>query len=487
MAKELFIPKLGQTVEEVRLVRFLVEDGAKVDQGQEVLEVETDKAVFAVESPAKGFIHFGPFKEDTTVPVLTVVGVVGKADEKFAPQGETSETAEAQAATEAPGTPSASAPAEAAPVAPAPEGPGKVFASPRAKKLAAEEHVDLSKVTPTGGGGVRVAERDVVAYLESAPKATPIAERMAVEAGIDLRSLTGTGAGGMITKEDVQRAVEQGSKGAGERRRVGEGETATAPSPVAPAAPPSAVTPAPALPSALAPAVQGEVRERVALKGVRAIIAERMAASAHTVARVTLFMDVDATEFVGLRERLKAKVSEVWGFAPGYNDLLIRVVSVALRQYPYMNARITPDAIEYLNPIHVGMAVDTDRGLMVPVVRNADQKNLRQIGGELRELVERARKGRSLPTDFGGTFTITSLGPMDVDGFTPIINIPEAAILGVGRIADKAVVYKGQLAARKMMTLSLAFDHRITDGAPAARFLKTIKEYVEEPFLLLAE
>jgi pyruvate dehydrogenase E2 component (dihydrolipoamide acetyltransferase) len=133
------------------------------------------------------------------------------------------------------------------------------------------------------------------------------------------------------------------------------------------------------------------------------------------------------------------------------------------------------------------MAVDTDRGLLVPVVRNADQKNLRQIGSELRELVERARKGRSLPDDFGGTFTITSLGPMDVDGFTPIINVPEAAILGVGRIADKAVVYKGQLAARKMMTLSLAFDHRVSDGAPAARFLKYIKELVEEPYLLLAE
>lgn len=220
---------------------------------------------------------------------------------------------------------------------------------------------------------------------------------------------------------------------------------------------------------------------------MRGVIAERMAASARSVARVTLFMDVDATEFVALRERLKTKVSEAWGFAPGYNDLLIRVVATALRQYPYMNARITPDAIEYLNPVHVGMAVDTDRGLTVPVVRNADQKNLRQIGSELRVLVDRARKGRSLPDDFGGTFTITSLGPMDVDGFTPIINVPEAAILGVGRIADKAVVYKGQLAARKMMTLSLAFDHRITDGAPAARFLKTIKELIEEPFLLLAE
>ena len=464
MAKELFIPKLGQTVEEVKLVRYLVEDGAKVDQGQEVLEVETDKAVFAVESPGKGFIHFGPYKEDTVLPVLTVVAIVGKADEMFAVSG----AAEAAPAEEVPSERAvAAAEVFTAPEAPAANvAPGKVFASPRAKKLAAEERVDLAKVTPTGGGGARVAERDVVAYLESAPKTTPVAERMAADAGIDLRGLTGTGAGGTITKDDVQQAIEK-AKAPVVTTSVG--------APAAPKMTTEVVT------------TSAEVVERIPLKGVRGVIAQRMAASAHTVARVTLFMDVDATEFVALRERLKAKVSEAWGFAPGYNDLLIRVAASSLRQFPYMNARIAPDAIEILNVIDVGMAVDTDRGLLVPVVRNADKKNLRQVGSDLRELVDRARKSRSLPTDFGGTFTITSLGPMDVDGFTPIINTPEAAILGVGRIADKAVVYKGALAARKMMTLSLAFDHRITDGAPAAKFLKHIKELIEEPYLLLAE
>ena len=464
MAKELFIPKLGQTVEEVRLVRFLVDDGARVDQGQEVLEVETDKAVFAVESPGKGFIHFGPFKEDTVLPVLTVIATVGKADEKFAPEGAPAETGPVESVQ----------PAETSTVANL-QSPvanlSKPFASPRAKKLAAEEHVDLSKVTPTGGGGVRVAERDVVAFLASTPKATPIAERMATDAGIDLRAISGSGVGGAITKEDVQQAIEKG-----------RGEEEKAPAVTVPATPVSAVPTTP-----LAGEQMPEVLQRIPLKGVRGIIAERMAASAHTVARVTVFMDVDATELVALRERLKAKVSEAWGFTPGYNDLLIRVTAAALRKYPYMNARITADAIEVLGPIHIGMAVDTDRGLLVPVVRDADRKNLHQIGSELRELIERARKGRSLPSDFGGTFTITSLGPMDVDGFTPIINVPEAAILGVGRIAAKPVVYNGQITARKMMTLSLAFDHRVSDGAPSAKFLKHIKELIEEPYLLLAE
>ncbi len=468
MAKELFIPKLGQTVEEVRLVRWMVEDGARVDQGQEVLEVETDKAIFAVESPAKGYLHKGPFAEDTVLPVLTVVAIVGKQDEKFPAAGASTEAAAtAQAADSAPAAqPESSAPAQAQ----AAEA-GRVFASPRARKLAEQEGVDLSKVTPTGGGGARVAERDVMAYLQSAPKATPIAERMAAEAGIDLRSIQGTGANGAITKEDVQQAIAQ---------------RASAPQPAA--VEEKAPVAAPTIPAApAAPAPQGDVLERVPLKGVRAVIADRMATSTRTVARVTLVMDVDATEFVAVRERLKARFAEEWGFAPGYNDMLVMVVARALRKFPYMNARMTSDAIEYLARIDIGMAADTDRGLTVPVVRNADQKSLRQIGAELRELVDRARKGRSLPDDFGGTFTITSLGPLDVDAFTPVINYPEAAILGVGRIAAKAVVLNDQIVARKMMTLSLAFDHRITDGAPAARFLKYIKELIEEPFLLLAE
>jgi pyruvate dehydrogenase E2 component (dihydrolipoamide acetyltransferase) len=481
MAKELFIPKLGQTVEEVRLVRWLAADGAKVDQGDGVLEVETDKAIFTVESPARGYLHVGPYKEDTVLPVLTVVATVGKADEKFAAESteqraQSTDEPAAQGEGPAANDEQSAIGNQQAAIA----GPEKVFASPRARMLAEEKHVDLAKVTPTGGGGQRVAERDVVAYLQSAPKATPVAERMAAEAGIDLRSVKGTGAGGAITKEDVQQAI---AKAAPEPAPV------AVPTPAAAPAPATAAITAPVVTAVkpAAPAPEGEVLQRVPLKGVRAVIAERMAASAHTVARVTLFMDVDATEFVALRERLKAKVSEAWGFAPGYNDLLILVAAAGLRKFPYMNARITADAIEYLSPIHVGMAVDTDRGLLVPVVRNADQKGLRQIGGELRERVERARKGRSLPDDFGGTFTITSLGPMDVDGFTPIINVPEAAILGVGRIADKPAVYQGQLAIRKMMTLSLAFDHRVTDGAPAAKFLKYVKELIEEPYMLLAE
>jgi pyruvate dehydrogenase E2 component (dihydrolipoamide acetyltransferase) len=219
---------------------------------------------------------------------------------------------------------------------------------------------------------------------------------------------------------------------------------------------------------------------------LRGIIADRMGTSAHTTARVTLMTEVDATAFVDVRTRLKAEVSEEWGFAPGYNDLLALMVARALREYPYMNARLNGDVIERLPGINVGMAVDTERGLLVPVIHGADQMGLRAFGQQFRDLVARARVGKSLPDDLtGGTFTITNLGMFDIDAFTPIINLPELAILGVGRILAKPVVRDGEIVARQMVTLSLTFDHRLVDGAPAARFLQRIKQMVENPYLLL--
>jgi pyruvate dehydrogenase E2 component (dihydrolipoamide acetyltransferase) len=226
----------------------------------------------------------------------------------------------------------------------------------------------------------------------------------------------------------------------------------------------------------------------VPLTGIRRIIAERMGTSVHTTARVTLMMEADAAQFVDMRGRLKARVEEAWGFAPGYNDLLAKIVATALRKYPYMNARLAADAIERIKPINLGMAVDTERGLIVPVIRDADKKSLRQFGAEFRQLAEGARTGRISPDNLsGGTFTLTNLGMYGVDAFTPVINLPEAAILGVGRIAEKAVVRDGQIVARHMWTLSLVFDHRLVDGAPAARFLQYVKELIEEPYLWVVE
>ena len=469
MAEEFFIPKLGQTVEEVTLVKWLVSDGDKVAHGQEICEVETDKAIFPVEANAKGYFHMGPFKEGEVLPVLTVVGIIGKETDKFE-AGAGKVAGEPASSEQGPLSPVQEATPAATSVSAA---PADVFASPRARKLAAEKNVDLSQVAPTGYGGVRAVERDVVAYLASAPvtaapmtaatvtaatvtaepKVTPVAQKVAAVAGVDLRVVTGTGFGGKIVKEDVLRAAEKPS-------------------------------PAGAFPSAAV----SEVLGRIPLKGVRGIIAKRMGSSVHTTARVTLFMEVDATELVALRERLKAKVSEEWGFAPAYNDLLAKIVAAALGKFPYMNMRLANDgeAIELLGPINIGQAVDTERGLLVPVIRDANLKSLRQLGTEFRAQAERARKGRSLLEELsGGTFTITNLGMYEVDAFTPVINLPEVAILGVGRIAPKVVPYHGEVAVRSMLTLSLVFDHRLVDGAPAARFLQYIKQVIEEPYLLI--
>jgi pyruvate dehydrogenase E2 component (dihydrolipoamide acetyltransferase) len=461
MPTDLFIPKLGQTVEEVTLVQWMLSDGSKVDFGDPVLDVETDKAVFPVEANAKGFIHFGPYKEGDVVPVLTVVATIGKQEEKFSPsQSKPSITADVDAALV---EKTIVEPSNTLPV----EYDDQPFVSPRARKLAAAKGVDLAHVAPTGYGGARVVERDVISHLSQSPKISPVAQKMAADLGVEVQAVEGSGIRGRIVKEDIQRAIST--------REISQaGLFQSAGDQVVPQAPPTHSIPI------------EDVIERIPLKGVRAIIAERMGASVHTTARVTLMMEVDATEFVAARTRLKDRVAEEWGFAPGYNDLLAKVVGMALRKFPYVNARLTPDAVELLGHVNIGMAVDTDRGLMVPVIRDVDIKNLHQIGEEFRQLVERARQGRSFPDDLtGGTFTITNLGMYEIDAFTPVINLPEAAILGVGRIAAKPIARGNQVEIRKMWTLSLVFDHRLVDGAPAAQFLQYIKQLIEEPYLLL--
>jgi pyruvate dehydrogenase E2 component (dihydrolipoamide acetyltransferase) len=461
MAEDLFIPQLGQTVEEVVLISWMVEDGDKVDFGDPVLEVETDKAVFNVEANAKGYIYIGPYQVGETLPVLTVVATIGKKDEGFSPSDQAPQP---DILDEAVGedVPAEKLPAVDASMLDKHKAPGreKVFASPRAKKLAEAKQVDLSRIPPTGGEGVRVVEQDVKDYLQQKTKATPIASALAEEVGLDLGQISGTGVGGAVTRSDVEGAI---------RDRLSK-----------PVSGVSAV-----IPDIKYPGIG--VAERTALRGVRKRIFERMTASDQTTVRVTLVVEADATDLVRLREKLKADKSEVWGFTPGYNDLLAKIVARALSEFPYMNARLSEDgqSIETLAEINLGMAVDTERGLVVPVIRGADQLDLQGFGLRFRQLVEEIQIGKIAPENLtGGTFTITNLGNFDVDAFTPVINVPELAILGVGRIYDKVVPYEGEIKVRKMITLSLVFDHRLVDGAPAARFLQRVKEYIEYPVMI---
>lgn len=443
MAKEVFIPKLGQTMEEVTLLAWHVKDGEKIEKGQTIAEVETDKAVFPIESNAKGIVHLGSYQPNQVIPVLTVIAIVGTENDVF----KTAEKTQAQ-----PEEPIVSQKGQEPPVSGETVVPqqthdktGTTFISPRAKKLAVENQVNWNKIQPTGNEGQRVVERDIINFLAERPKATPIAGRIAADSGIDLSDIHGSGPGGRIMKQDVLQAAGK--------------DTAQGP--------------------------LTEVIKTIPLSGIRGVIFSRMAESTQSTSRVTLFMEADATRLVELRETIRQKYSGQWGYTAGYNDLLAVICGRALKEFPYMNARINGNQIEWLGRVHMGMAVDTDRGLVVPVIKDSDRKPLRQFGEEFRMLVEKARLGTLLPDDYSdGTFTITNLGNFDVMAFTPVINLPQAAILGVGKISPALMMKNGVVTEYQKMVLSLVFDHRIVDGAPAARFLQWIKDRIEFPELL---
>ncbi len=228
----------------------------------------------------------------------------------------------------------------------------------------------------------------------------------------------------------------------------------------------------------------------IPLNTLRRTIGERMAASAFTAPHVTLFTEADATNLVAARtqlnEELALSASGTSATKLSYNTLLAALVARALKDFPRLNSRLEPDGLHLLAEINIALAVESERGLLTPVLRNVDTLKLPEIQRGYTELTGRALAGKSLPSDFdAGTFTITNLGSLDIDGFTPIINPPQAAILGVGRIIEKPVARAGAVVIRPMLVLSLSFDHRIEDGAPAARFLQRIKQLVERPLALL--
>jgi len=452
MATKIILPKLGQTMEEGTIVEWVKKEGEAISRGDVIFQVESDKAVLEVESKDKGVLRKILVDKGVKVPILTPVAIIGDPNEDIStlltPLGP------APAAAPSPQAAAPQAAAQAAPTAPvvaealAPiAGRERIFASPRARKLAEEKGVDLAYVAGSGPEG-RIIEKDVLAFLERRPAATPLARKVAAELGVPLEQVPAAGA--KITAEEVRAA----------------------------AAPVAAPAPVPMAPAA------GEV---VPMSGVRAIIAERMGTSSQTTAAVTLQSMADATAFVAAREQLKEAFAKELGFNIGFNDLLAVIVVRCLVEFPYMNVRLEKDGIRHLPEVSMGMAVDTERGLLVPVIHGAQKMGVKEFAVKFRELVERARVGKALPDDLtGGTFTITNLGMYGVDQFTPIINLPECAILGVGRIRPEPAVVDGQIVVRQRMWLSLTFDQRLVDGAPAGRFLQGIMRYVEAPYLLLA-
>ena len=310
------------------------------------------------------------------------------------------------------------------------------------------------------GQGVEVPVGTVLAHLVAAGEAVPAggrrvvasprARRAAAELGVDWRRLVGSGRGGRILERDIT--------GAGLRSQ------ARAEAPQAPGV-------------------------RLEFNGIRRLTAERMALSARTVAPVTLTTEADATPLVRLREQALAERQHEPERVPGYTDVLVKIAAIALAEQPALNASLTEDGLIQHRDINIGIAVETDTGLVAPVVRGADSMSVEAIARESRRLIEAARSATIRADNLAGaTFTITNLGMYDVDAFTPIINLPQCAILGLGRIVARPVVMDentDEIAVRRMLTLSLTFDHRLVDGAPAARFLQRIKHLVERPTLWL--
>jgi pyruvate dehydrogenase E2 component (dihydrolipoamide acetyltransferase) len=479
------MPKLGLTMEEGTVADWLKAVGDTVAQGEPLFLLETDKITLESEAPESGVLGQILVEAGTTVPTGTPVALILLAGE---------EMEEPPAPEEEP---------EAAPPAPP---SAKVKATPVARRRAEQAGLDLSAIAGTGPGG-RVTSKDVeAAKTQQAPgsveasgsmevaqtreakpaappaaaplpppppetvgpkvKASPRAKEMAQKAGLDLASVGGTGKDGRVMVSDVERAMAAGAKSP---------KPPTAAPPFRPSAPaPAAVAPSKADP------------EVIPLTGVRGVIARRMAASVHTAASVTTTTQADATELVRLRDDLRQEWTPSLGFAPSYNDLLLVILAKALGEYPYVNSHIVDDEIRQMAEVNIGLAVDTERGLIVPVVRGLQGKLLVDVARATRELVERAREGKLLPDDVsGGTFTLSNMGAFDVEASTPILNLPEVAILGLGRIAQRPAAFEGELCLRQTVTLSLTYDHRAIDGAPAARFLERVKKLVERPHLAL--
>ena len=444
MAAEVVMPKFGLTMVEGTIQQWFKNEGDAINEGDALFEVETEKVLYEVESTAGGTVAKLLYGLEAVVPVGLPVAVIAEAGEDVAEvAARYSDGAPApQAATSPAGSPTpGTGSAAAAPAAAATNGK-RAPVTPAARKLAAEHNIDTTRLTGTGPGG-RITREDVQQAIDAGAQApapaagkrapvTPAARKLAAEHNIDTARLTGTGPGGRITREDVQQANDA---------------------------------------AAQAPAREQAQDQSVPLRGMRKIIAERMHKSLTDTAQLTITTEVDVTQLIERREEVRRE------FNTTYNDFIIQACAHALLQHPRMNASLEGDAIQLHGAVHVGFAVALDEGLIVPVIHDADKKPLKTIAQEARALAEKARAGQlKLEEVSGGTFTVSNLGMAGVDAFTPILNSPQTGILGVGRIVDKPAVYQGEIAKRSMLVLSLTFDHRVIDGAPAGAFLGSVAD-----------
>ncbi|MDR1389740.1 MAG: 2-oxo acid dehydrogenase subunit E2 [Treponema sp.] len=430
MANSIIMPKTGMAMEEGVILEWRVSAGDSVSKGDVVALIETDKSTMELESDYDGVILAILGNAGETVPVTKVIAWVGSAGEPV-PASDTAGAAPAAPA-------SASAPKESSRTA-----SGPVRATPAARSLAKELGIDLAAVNAGGKSGeVRRADVQNLADVDGPGGATPLAKRIAQSAGIPLSTLRGSGFGGKITKQDIVLPAEKSR----------QSDT------------------------------------RVPLTNIQKITGRRMSESRSTIPEVTANISADVTRMLEIRNELNNQLAESGETVKlTINDFVLGAVIKALRVNPRVNSTLDGAEIIYRGSINLGMAVATTRGLVVPVIHNAQDYSLCQLSARAAALAAKARDGKLLGDEMsGGTFTVSNVGMYGITSFTPIINPPEAAILGVCAVEEYVKLDGEKISARKKMGLSLAYDHRIVDGAESSLFLKKIKDILEAPLLILS-
>ncbi len=428
MATKVFMEALSPTMEEGKLVKWLKAEGSAVKTGEPIGEVETDKAIMELVARGDGVLRKRLVNEGDAVPVGTLVGIIAAADENI----------DALIGTAAPtAAPAPPAPQSDSTAAPAPAPAAAVQSAPATAAAA-------PAVPPPSSGPTR---------------SSPLARRLASERGLDLGAVQGSGPNGRIIKRDIEAAAAGG-------------------------APKSEAAQQPSGPNSRRVATgDGPEYRDEPLSSIRKIIAKRLGESIGPIPTFYLTAELDLTRVMEMRAAMAGLGAE---FKVSVNDVLIKAIAVALSQHPEVNAHWMGDRIRYFSRVHIGMAVATDDGLIVPVIWDADTKRMSEISRDAKELAKRARERKLTPEEFtGSTFSVSNLGMFGIDQFTAIINPPEAAIIAIGTSEDKLVVIDGEAVVRQRVRLTMSCDHRIIDGAVGAKFLQTLRRLVENPLMLV--
>jgi len=476
---DVVMPRLSDSMEEGTVLQWLKAVGDEIAVGDELVEIETDKANMAYEADVAGTLSEILVQEGETVAIGTPIARVGESDGAGARDGQGTEEPRAAGPSRAAGPVGAGDPPSPA-VAEASSGMGPPTPPPAAETSetgaapATETGAPAEAAeAPADGDGRRV-------------KASPLARRIAKERQLDLTQLHGSGPSGRIVKADVENATSAGDAVGGTAPEdalatAGGGGSPAAAGPAVETPGPAVATPGPS-PGA-AETAKGQVTTQE-LSKTQQVIARRMAESKATAPHFYLRASVDMSEAVAGRAKLKQLASE-GSVVPSFNDMVVKACALALREHPRANGAYRDGRFELYSRVNVGVAVAAKDALVVPTVFDADRKGLRQIASESRALAAKVREGRITPPELSGaTFTVSNLGMYGIDGFSAVINPPQAAILAVGAIEERPVVREGEIATAHLMQVDLACDHRILYGAPAAEFLARIRSLLEEPLAL---